>query len=461
MERILVIDDDPGFRELLAAILSDEGYEVESGASVADALRLGAARQYNLVISDLRLPDGSGIEILRWFAEQAPNVPVIMITAFGTFESAVEAVKLGAEDYLGKPLNSPDELRMTVRRTLDQRRTKLEHALMREEQARRFDCRGMIAGDPKMTELLELARKVAPTNATVLLTGESGTGKEVIARCIHSNSARSQRVFVPVNCAALSPTLIESELFGHEKGAFTGAVGQHLGRFERAHGGTLFLDEIGELDANLQAKLLRVLQEKTFERVGGARQISVDVRVIAATNRNLKSVAAEGRFREDLYYRLNRFPIEIPPLRDRASDIEPLAGYFLRRAAVELGKAAPALAREAVRILQSYRWPGNVRELENAMERMAILCEERVTAGDLAMLHAEERRPLLWRDIERQAIEEALRMNRGNRTLAAQQLGISLRTLQYRLKEYQVEEDGAGAIAQALSPDWQTEKAPN
>ena len=401
------------------------------------------------MISDLRLPDGSGIEILRWFSEQAPNVPVIVITAFGTFESAVEAVKLGAEDYLGKPLNSPDELRMTVRRTLEQRRTKLEHALMREEQARRFDCRGMIAGDPKMTALLELARKVAPTNATVLLTGESGTGKEVIARCIHSNSARSQRVFVPVNCAALSPTLIESELFGHEKGAFTGAVGQHLGRFERAHGGTLFLDEIGELDANLQAKLLRVLQEKTFERVGGTRQISVDVRVIAATNRNLKSLAAEGRFREDLYYRLNRFPIEIPPLRDRASDIEPLAAYFLRRAAVELGKAPPALARDAVRILQSYRWPGNVRELENAMERMAILCEERVTAGDLAMLHAEERRPLLWRDIERQAIEEALRMNRGNRTLAAQQLGISLRTLQYRLKEYQLEEDGAGAITQA------------
>jgi two-component system response regulator AtoC len=446
MERILVIDDDLGFRELLAAILSDEGYEVESGASIADAIRLGAVRQYNLVISDLRLPDGSGIEILRWFSEQAPNVPVIMITAFGTFESAVEAVKLGAEDYLGKPLNSPDELRIRVRRALDQRRTKLEHALMREEQAKRFDCRGMIAGDRKMTALLELARKVAPTNATVLLTGESGTGKEVIARCIHSNSARSQRVFVPVNCAALSPTLIESELFGHEKGAFTGAVGQHLGRFERAHGGTLFLDEIGELDANLQAKLLRVLQEKTFERVGGTRQISVDVRVIAATNRNLKSVAAEGRFREDLYYRLNRFPIEIPPLRDRASDIEPLAGYFLRRAAVELGKAPPALAREAVRILQSYRWPGNVRELENAMERMAILCEERITAGDLAMLHAEERRPLLWRDIERQAIEEALRMNRGNRTLAAQQLGISLRTLQYRLKEYQLEEDGAGSM---------------
>ena len=459
MERILVIDDDPGFRELLATILSDEGYEVESGASIADALRLGAARQYSLVISDLRLPDGSGIEILRWFSEQAPNVPFIVITAFGTFESAVEAVKLGAEDYLGKPLNSPDELRMTVRRTLEQRRTKLEHALMREEQARRLDCRGMIAGDPKMTALLDLARKVAPTNATVLLTGESGTGKEVIARCIHSNSARNQRVFVPVNCAALSPTLIESELFGHEKGAFTGAVGQHLGRFERAHGGTLFLDEIGELDANLQAKLLRVLQEKTFERVGGTRQISVDVRVIAATNRNLKNLAAEGKFREDLYYRLNRFPIEIPPLRDRASDIEPLAAYFLRRAAVELGKAPPDLARDAVRILQSYRWPGNVRELENAMERMAILCEERVTAGDLAMLHAEERRPLLWRDIERQAIEEALRMNRGNRTLAAQQLGISLRTLQYRLKEYQLEEDGAGSMDPVQDPYRQTGEA--
>ena len=437
MERILVIDDDPGFRDLLDTILSSDGYAVDSGASVADAKRLGGTRQYDLVLSDLRLPDGSGLEILRWFAEQMADTPVIMITAFGTIESAVEAMRSGAEDYLGKPLQSPEELRLTVRRALDQRRTRREHALMQEEQARRFDCQGMIAGDPKMTAILDLAHKVAPTNATVLLTGESGTGKEVMARCIHLNSARGQRVFVPVNCAALSPTLIESELFGHERGAFTGAVAQHLGRFERAHGGTLFLDEIGDLDGNLQAKLLRVLQEKSFERVGGARQITVDVRVIAATNHDLKTQVAESRFREDLYYRLNRFPLEIPPLRDRASDIEPLARYFLARASKELGKAPPVLTKTAVQTLLSYRWPGNVRELENAMERMAILCAERVDPEDLSMLQAGDRRPLRWRDIERQAIEEALRMNHGNRTLAAQQLGISLRTLQYRLKEYE------------------------
>src|SRR5579871_1000341 len=439
MERILVIDDDSGFRDLLVTILSGEGYEVDLGSSRADALRLGSIRQYDLVLFDLRLPDGSGLHILQWFRTQMPDTPVIMITAFGTIESAVEAMKLGAENYLGKPLQSPDELRLTVRRALDQRRTRNEHALMREEQAIRFDCGGLIAEDPKMIAVLELASKVAPTNATVLLSGESGTGKEVIARCIHRNSPRGQHAFVAVNCAALAPTLIESELFGHEKGAFTGAVAQHLGRFERAREGTLFLDEIGELDSSLQAKLLRVLQEKTFERVGGTRAITVDVRVIAATNRNLKGLVAEGRFREDLYYRLNGFPLDIPPLRDRAGDIGLLANHLLARASKELGKRPLVLTKAAIRSLLAYRWPGNVRELENVMERMAILCEERVDAGDLSMLDSEQRRPLQWCEIERQAIEAALQMNHGNRTVAAQQLGISLRTLQYRLKEYHLE----------------------
>ena len=442
MERILIVDDDPGFRELLEAILGGEGYEVESAASVTEAIALGSARQFHLVLSDLRLPDGDGLDVLRWFAEQMPDTPVVMITAFGAIDSVVEAMKLGAENYLGKPLDSPDELRMLIRRTLEQRRARREYEQLREEQAQRFNCQGIVAGDPKMTAALELARKVAPTNATVLLTGESGTGKEVLARCIHANSQRAQRVFVPVNCAALSPSLIESELFGHEKGAFTGAFAQHLGRFERAHEGTLFLDEIGELDGGLQAKLLRVLQEKTFERVGGRRQISVDVRVIAATNRDLRKQVAEGKFREDLYYRLNRFPLEIPPLRERASDVEALAAHFLRRAAAELGKQPPLLTKSAQRVLMAYRWPGNVRELENVMERMAILCDTQVDAPDLSMLHGEDRRPLLWREIERQAIEDALRMNHGSRTQAAQQLGISVRTLQYRLKEYQMDENG-------------------
>jgi transcriptional regulator with GAF, ATPase, and Fis domain len=270
----------------------------------------------------------------------------------------------------------------------------------------------------------------------VLITGESGTGKELIARCIHKNSPRSQKIFVAVNCAALAPSLIESELFGHEKGAFTGTAGQHLGRFERAHGGTLFLDEIGELDGNLQAKLLRVLQEKAFERVGGTREIAVDVRVIAATNRNLKQSVADGRFREDLYYRLNTFPIEVPPLRDRPSDIPRLARFFLGRAARNLAKPHLVLTPEAEKVLLAYGWPGNVRELENTMERVAILCDDVIEPDDLPVTSSGPARPVLFRDIERQAIEDALRENDGNRTKTARQLAISLRTLQYRLKEY-------------------------
>jgi DNA-binding NtrC family response regulator len=360
-----------------------------------------------------------------------------MVTAFGTIANAVEAVKLGAADYLGKPLHSPDELRLLVRRTLDQQRITREHDLLLEQEANRFSCGNLIGDDPRMMKVLDLVRKVAPTNATVLLTGESGTGKEVLARCIHSNSPRAKRIFVPVNCAALSPTLIESELFGHEKGAFTGAVGQHVGRFERAQGGTLFLDEIGELDGNLQAKLLRVLQERTFERVGGMRQITVDVRIIAATNRDLKRMVSEGKFRDDLYYRLHAFPLELPPLRERTADILKLARFFLARAARNLGKPPVKLAESAESVLLSYNWPGNIRELENMMERMAIVCDEPVEADDLPITSTGPIRPVLFKDIERQAIEEALRRNDGNRTKTARQLGISLRTLQYRLKEYE------------------------
>ena len=436
MDTILIVDDDPGFRSLLETILRGEGYGVETAGSVLEATRAGARRSYDLVLSDLKLPDGDGLAVLRWWSEHMPETPVIMITGFGTVATAVEAMKLGAADYLGKPLSSPDELRLLVRRTLDQRQLSGQFQLLREEQASRFACGDLVADHPKMAKVLDLARRVAPTNASVLITGESGTGKELIARCIHNNSQRSQKIFVPVNCAALSPALIESELFGHEKGAFTGAAGQHLGRFERAHGGTLFLDEIGELDTNLQAKLLRVLQEKTFERVGGTRQIGVDVRVIAATNRNLKQNVADGKFREDLYYRLNTFPIEVPPLRERPSDIPGLARFFLRKAARNLGKPQLALTPDAEAVLSAYAWPGNVRELENTMERLAILCDDAIEPGDLPITGSGPARPVRFKDIERQAIEDALRANAGNRTKTARQLGISLRTLQYRLKEY-------------------------
>jgi DNA-binding NtrC family response regulator len=436
MEEILVVDDDPGFRGLMETILAGEGYRVNSAGSVAEAVRLLERRQFHLVVSDLKLPDGEGLQILSWVHEHSPETPVIMITAFGTVSSAVEAMKLGAADYLGKPLSSPDELRITARKALEQARTASERDLLREEQSSRFACGNIIAHDPRMLKVLELAGKVAPTNATVLITGESGTGKELVARCIHDNSLRKGRVFVAVNCAALSPALIESELFGHEKGSFTGAVSQHLGRFERAHGGTLFLDEIGELDANLQAKLLRALQEKTFERVGGARQITVDVRVLAATNKDLKKQVSEGKFREDLYYRLTAFPIEIPPLRDRGGDIIALAKFFLARAAKSLSKPPLRLTAEAEQVLAGYNWPGNVRELENLMERMAILCDGVVEPEDLPITAEGVARPVLFRDIEKRAILDALEANGGNRTRTAKQLGISLRTLQYRLKEY-------------------------
>ena len=439
MASILIADDDAGFRALLDTILQGEGHETDTAASVAEALAAGARRSYHLVISDLKLPDGSGLDVLRYWKQEMPEIPVVVITGFATVGSAVEAMKLGAVDYLGKPLSSPDELRIVVRKALEQDQTARERDLLREREESRFSCSDLIAGDSAMLRVVELVRKVAGTSATVLITGESGTGKEVIARCIHSNSPRAQRVFVPVNCAALSPTLIESELFGHERGAFTGAVGQHSGRFERAAGGTLFLDEIGELDAGLQAKLLRVLQEKTFERVGGTRQITADARIVAATNRDLKKAVAEGRFREDLYYRLSAFPIEVPPLRERPSDIRRLARFFLERASRELNKPPLTVSPDAECVLMKYPWPGNVRELQNTIERVAILCESVVEPDDLPITATGPARPVLFRDIERRAIEEALTENGGNRTRTAKQLGISLRTLQYRLKEYQLD----------------------
>ncbi len=436
METILVLDDDRGFRGLLSTILRGEGYEVEEAATLAAARRLSAQRQYHLVLTDLRLPDGDGLEALRHFHETSPETPVIVITAFASVETAVEAMKLGAADYLGKPLSSPDELRLLVRRTLDARRAAHETAALREEIDTRFACNHFLTRDPQMRAVMEMARKVAETDATVLLLGESGTGKEVLARCLHLNSKRAERAFVPVNCAALSPTLIESELFGHEKGSFTGAMAQHVGRFERAHGGTIFLDEIGELDGHLQAKLLRVLQEKTFERVGGTRLISADVRVLAATNRNLAERVAAHEFREDLYYRLSAFPLQLPPLRERPADIPLLAEHFLHRAAAALGRPVPQLSPEALLALKAYTWPGNARELENVMERAVILASQAITPADLPFTDATPHRPLGLAEIERQAILSALRENGNNRTHAAAQLGISLRTLQYRLKEY-------------------------
>jgi len=437
---ILVVDDDPGFRSLLETILNAEGYSVDTAPNVASARKACASKNYRVVVSDLKLPDGSGLDVQNWFAEHAPSAAFALITGFGSVSTAVEAMKRGAVDYLEKPLRSPDELRRLVQRALALEPSPLSCAAPASDG---FACESLIARDPKTLKTLTLARKVAPTPATVLLLGESGTGKEVLARCIHLNSKRAAGPFVAVNCAAFAPTLIESELFGHEKGSFTGAADRHAGVFERANGGTIFLDEIGELDLALQAKLLRVLQERSFDRVGGGKPVQVDVRVVAATNRDLPSLAAQGKFRTDLYYRLSTFPIEIPPLRDRPGDIDALAVLFLNNAAQRLEKPVAQLSPEACQKLRAYSWPGNVRELENVLERAAILAGVVVEPEHLVLADSRpvsnpvrQSGTLSMREIERLAIEEALRKHTGNRTRAAHELGISLRTLQYRLKEY-------------------------
>ncbi|GIU75024.1 MAG: acetoacetate metabolism regulatory protein AtoC [Bryobacteraceae bacterium] len=442
MDPILVVDDDPGFRQLLAAILEREGYAVELAGRVAEARAKGSSKRYSLVISDLKLPDGDGLDVQRFFLERSPETPFVLITAFGTVATAVEALKRGALDYLEKPLRSPDELRRLVRRALALSASATEApAAVGLRPATPGLCASMVARDPRMLHILDLLEKVAPTPANVLLLGESGVGKEVLARCLHQHSHRADRPFVAVNCAALSPTLIESELFGHERGAFTGAVARRHGVFERARGGTLFLDEIGELDPGLQAKLLRVVQEKRFERLGGEETLETDVRIISATNRDLHRDVQEGRFRADLYYRLSTFPIEIPPLRDRPADIDALADHFIALAAARFQKPQLRLSDAARYQLRAHPWPGNVRELENVIERAAILSDGEILPEHLPFTGERAVDPakagtLNVRELERRAIEEALRKHGGNRTHAARELGLSLRTLQYRLKEY-------------------------
>jgi two-component system response regulator FlrC len=442
MDPILVVDDDSGFRQLLETILRGEGYEVETAAKVAEARRACGSRVYSLVLSDLKMPDGDGLDVQKWFLEHAPGTPFVLITGFGTVATAVEAMKRGALDYLEKPLRSPDELRRLVRRAHALKSEVAETALPPADvQQTPGLCEHVVARDPRMLHILGLLSKVAPTPANVLLLGESGVGKEVIARCLHAHSRRAGLPMVAVNCAALAPTLIESELFGHEKGAFTSAVDRHAGVFERASGGTLFLDEIGELDPGLQSKLLRVIQEKVFERVGGSKPVEADVRIIAATNRDLGKEVQAGRFRADLYFRLSAFPIEIPPLRERPADVDALAEQFLAETSGRFEKPKLRLGDAARYALRAHSWPGNVRELENVIERASILADEEILPEHLPF-GAGESGPvtagggLNMREVERRAIEAALRKCGGNRTHAARELGISLRTLQYRIKEY-------------------------
>jgi two-component system response regulator FlrC len=428
--RVLLAEDDPSMRKLLERILVEDGHAVTAvGDGLAAIARLD--EPFSLLVTDLRMPGADGLQVLAAARRKQPTLPVVVLTAFGSIPGAVDAMRLGAFDYLAKPLGSPQQLREVARRAL-------------ESGSPAGASPAVVAVDPATRQVVEQARRVAARDTTVLLLGESGTGKEVIARLLHEGSPRAAGPFVAVNCAALSESLLESELFGHEKGAFTGAVARHEGKFEQAHEGTLFLDEVGETSPALQAKLLRVLQERSFVRVGGERPISVDVRVVAATHRDLLAEVGHGAFREDLYYRLAVFPIPIPPLRERRADILPLAEHFLRLLTKGPSRTAPPLSEDARAALVGHAWPGNVRELQNAVERALVLSAGEPITAEMLGLRGDPGRgegPTepdvgTLKELERRAIRAALEAEGGNRRRAAKRLGIALRTLQYKLKEY-------------------------
>lgn len=447
-KNILVVDDDGTMRAFLATVLRDEGYRVEEAVDGADALGRVGTSGFDLVLTDLRMPGLTGVDLLKEGRPLAPDTRWVVITAHGSIGSAVEAMRAGASDYLTKPLRDPDELRHVVRRVLAEGDAQRRIALLSEEVGRNIPPTETIFLGSRMREVEALVRDVAPTTATVLVTGPSGTGKELVARAIHGMSPRRGEPFVAVHCAALAETLLESELFGHERGAFTGASSLRKGRFEAADGGTLFLDEAGEIPPSVQVKLLRVLQERTIERVGGSRPIPVDVRVVAATNRDLRADVSSGRFREDLFYRLNVFPIPLPPLSERRDALPALTDYFVRKYAASFGREVPVVSEEARAALLSYSWPGNVRELQNVVERAVILARGEIEprhlnleAGAVGADAAGIREDMpkaggRMRDVERETIRKALAETGGNRRQAADLLGIALRTLQYRIKEY-------------------------
>ncbi len=442
---ILLIDDDQSLRRVMEYSLTESGYAVRTAANGEEGLALFGQEPFDAVVTDITMPGLDGIEVLTRMQRTDPAVPVILITAYGTIENAVAAMRQGAFDYITKPFNR-DELRLTLERALKMRRLERENVRLRAEVTDRYRFDGIIGGSEPLREALDLAGRVAASDASVLITGESGTGKELLAKGIHYNSARADGDFVAVNCAAIPEQLIESELFGHMKGAFTGAVRDKEGKFELADGGTLFLDEIGDLRIDLQAKILRALQERAVDRVGGTKPVAVDVRIIAATNQDLERAVKEGAFREDLYYRLSVVTIRMPPLRERKDDIVLLTDHFLKKFNKDAAVSLDAGVRAA---LLRYGWPGNVRELENVIERALVLRRgETVTAADLpekvlrpggsaedVMLNLPED-GISLEDLEKALIRKALERHNGNQTRAAEYLRITRPTLIYRMEKY-------------------------
>jgi DNA-binding NtrC family response regulator len=447
MTRVLIVEDERSAREALGSGLSSVGYQVLQAANGREGLRMALEGDVDVVISDMRMPEMDGLELLQELKKKQPDIEVIMVTAYGTIETAVEAMKRGAYDFVQKPINL-GETRELVRKAIEKRSLVRENLQLREQLRDKYKFSSIIGNSPRIAEIFQVIAQVAPTQATVLITGESGTGKELIANAIHYNSPRSSKPFIKVNCASLSETLLESELFGHERGAFTGAVGQRKGRFEIAAGGTLFLDEIGTLSPTVQVKLLRVLQEREFERVGGNTPIKVDVRLIVATNRDLKAAVDAGEFREDLYYRVHVVKIEVPPLRERREDIPLLVDHFIRKYAARNNKNVTGITDKALSVLRSGDYPGNIRELENMIENAVVLAQsDRITVDQLPRAMRQKAvspdsitvpMGVSIKEVEKEVIKATLERTGNNKTKAAALLGMGVRTLHRKIDEYRL-----------------------
>ncbi|MCL2442993.1 MAG: sigma-54 dependent transcriptional regulator [Treponema sp.] len=445
--RLLVIDDEKNIREGLAEYLREDGYEVVCAENGDEGWKRFSNDDIDLVITDLKMPGFSGEELMKRILSQAPGFPVIILTGHGTVETAVTAMRDGAWDFLTKPVDL-DHLSLKVKRALDNRELFFQHRRMEEELERRKQFKFIVGNSRNMREVFNTISKAAPTKASILITGESGVGKELVADAIHELSPRKSQPLIKVHCAALSPALLESELFGHEKGSFTGALSQRRGRFELASGGTLFLDEIGEIDQNIQVKLLRVLQEKKFERVGGEKTIDSDVRIVAATNKELKEEIEKGNFREDLYFRLNVVNIHVPPLRERKDDIPLLAAAFLKEFTQENSKKIEGIHEKARSRLYNYEWPGNIRELRNCIESAVVMCQTNViTVGDLppVLRNADDdgwiniRLGANMAECEKIIINDTLSYCKGNKSKTAETLDIGRKTLLRKLADYELE----------------------